>query len=83
MSSHPYVEIDSDTKTFYIKGSGTGFSRAWGGKKNHVFTELESFENSEFEVNKTQMIGKNLWYYGKLDGKKTWIHDSDLKELER
>lgn len=80
MSSHPYVAIDNDSKSFYIKGTGTGFDRPWGGKMNHVYTSLGSFENRQFEVSETQMVGKNIWYYGTLNGKGTWIHDNNLNE---
>lgn len=82
VSSHPHVVIDHDAKTFYTTGSGIGFNRVWGGRKNQVFPNLKPLQDSEFKVSKTEMVGNNLWYYGELDGKKTWIHQGYLKEIE-
>lgn len=80
VSSHIHVAIDNDSKLFYLKGLGSGYSREWGGKKNQVYADLESFKNREFKVDKTVKVGKNLWYRGLLDGKQVWIHNNHLEE---
>lgn len=80
VSIHKYVEIDNDHKTFYIRGTGSAFSRAWGGKKNQVYADLGSFKNREFKVDKTVKVGKNLWYRGFLDGGQVWIHNNLLEK---
>lgn len=82
VSSHSHVAIDKDSKKFYLKGTGSGFSHAWGGNKNLVFPDLGPFEGFEFKVSKTEKVGKNLWYGGTLDGKQTWIHNNHLKQSE-
>ena len=78
LSSHVHLAIDEDPKTLTIKGSGSGYSRPWGGKKNRVYADLSSFENSEFQVNKTDKVGKGLWYRGILNEKQVWINGSNL-----
>lgn len=83
VSSHSHVAIDNDPKVFYIKGTGSGFSKVWGGKQNCVFSDLKPFENCKFKVSKTEMVGNNLWYCGMLQGKQTWIHYRHLYELDR
>ena len=82
MSTHPDVTIDHDPKKFHVHGRGTAFDRAWGGKKNHVLSNLSSWEGFEFQVDKTVKIGKNLWYRGMLDGKQAWIHSNYLTRQE-
>lgn len=82
VSSHTDVAIDSDAKVFYLKGTGVGYSRAWGGKDNHVYSDLMPLEGTEFKVNKTVKVGNNLWYCGMLKGKQTWIHNNNLNELD-
>jgi len=82
MSTHPDVTIDHDPKKFRVQGRGTAFDRAWGGKKNHVFSDLSSFESFEFQADKTVKVGNNLWYRGMLDGKQAWIHSNYLTRQE-
>jgi teichoic acid transport system ATP-binding protein len=72
--------IDRDPKTFYIKGTGEGFDRPWGGRKNMVIDNMEPYKNLEFNVNKTEKVGKNIWYRGMLNEKEVWIHFSHLTE---
>src|SRR5690625_4389748 len=74
VSSQSHVVIDEDPKTFYLLGTGSGFSQAWGGNKNKIYPHLEQFKGYEFKVDKTVKVGKDLWYRGMLDGKQTWIH---------
>lgn len=80
VSSHNEVLIDEDAKQFLIKGTGEAYNRPWGGKKNLIYDDLEQFKNTDFNVNKTVKIGKNLWYYGALEEKSAWIHHSHLQE---
>ncbi|WP_164667641.1 teichoic acids export ABC transporter ATP-binding subunit TagH [Virgibacillus doumboii] len=80
VSSHLHVPIDSDRKEFKIKGSGEGYNRPWGGRKNLIFNDLKPFEEAEFNVNKTEKIGNNIWYRGILNGKEMWIHFSHIKD---
>ena len=82
VSSRLHLAIDNDPKTFIIKGSGFGFSRAWGGKKDQVYSNLNTFENCEFKVTQTDKVGKGLWYRGLLGGEQIWIHRKHLKDLD-
>jgi len=80
VSSHSHIAIDNDAKILYLKGKGIGYSHAWGDKKNRVYANLKSFKGVEFKVNKTDKVGKNIWYRGLLSGKQVWIHSSHLIE---
>lgn len=80
ISSHSYVAIDNDVKILYFKGTGIAYNRAWGGKKNQLYRNLKTFENRQFQVDKTVKVGKNAWYRGDLNGKKVWINHNHLKE---
>lgn len=83
VSSYSHIAIDSDHKTFYLKGKGIGYTHAWGDKKNRVFSNLGTFKDAEFKVNKTEKVGNNLWYRGMLDGKQIWVHNAHLCEEQK
>ncbi|GAQ16880.1 beta-N-acetylglucosaminidase precursor [Oceanobacillus picturae] len=73
-----HTVVDKDNKTFYIKGTGSAYSDAWGGRENYVYADLDSYENEEFKVHLTEKVGSTIWYRGELGGKTVWIHPSDL-----
>ena len=82
VSSHPHVGVDKKVKTLYVKGTGgAGFTRAWGGRKNAVYSDLKQLKGAEFQVNLTEKVGNNIWYRGMLNGKQTWVQASNLTEL--
>lgn len=70
VSSPRHLQIDNDPKNFSITGSGAGFNRPWGDKKDCVYSNLKKFENVDFNVDKTEIVGKGVWYRGILDGEK-------------
>ncbi|SDM54904.1 GW dipeptide domain-containing protein [Sediminibacillus halophilus] len=76
MVTNPHKGLDSKSKTFYIKGTGSAYSKAWGGSKDLVFKNLSEHKGAEFKVNLTETVGNNTWYRGKLDGKTAWLHSS-------
>jgi len=78
LSVHRHVVVDKDLKIFQIKGIGKAFNMPWGGQRNCVFDDLSEFENREFTVNKTELVGRNVWYRGKLNGNHVWIHQNHL-----
>lgn len=82
VSTHLHVGVDKNQKTFYIKGSGSAYSKAWGGNKNLVFKSLSSYEGQVFKVNLTERVGNNTWYRGTLNGKTAWLHSNYLVEAK-
>ncbi|SDM54869.1 N-acetylglucosaminidase [Sediminibacillus halophilus] len=76
MQTFSHKTVDHQSKTFYIKGTGSAYSKAWGGSKDLVFGELTDYRNAEFKVNLTETVGDNVWYRGTLDGKTVWLHSS-------
>src|SRR5699024_11488261 len=64
------------SKTFYVKGNGNARSKAWGAKKDHVYSDLSKYAGEIFEVHLTEKVGNNTWYRGKLDGKTVWLHSN-------
>lgn len=73
-----HVHIDTDQKTLYFMGSGLAYDNVWGGKENIAFYNLRSFKGQEFHVEKTDQVGKNIWYKGLIEDKKVWIHGNHL-----
>ncbi|GIN23184.1 SH3 domain-containing protein [Siminovitchia fordii] len=82
MSSYRHIGIDKIVKKFYIKGTGRAYSKAWGGKKDLVYSDLKKYTNKTFDVNLTEKVGNNVWYRGTLDGKTAWVHSSYVKETK-
>jgi mannosyl-glycoprotein endo-beta-N-acetylglucosaminidase len=76
LSTYPHFGADSKTKTFSIKGTGIGYSKAWGGKKDIIYGNLSVYKDQEFQVHKTEKVGNNIWYRGELAGKILWTHSS-------
>ncbi|MDN7241736.1 GW dipeptide domain-containing protein [Planococcus sp. N028] len=79
MTSYAHVSIDKEAKTFYVTGTGSSYSKAWGGSKDQIIKNLSAYKNKEFKVNATEKVGTSLWYRGVLDGKTMWIRYSSLK----
>jgi mannosyl-glycoprotein endo-beta-N-acetylglucosaminidase len=76
MSTHTHEHQDTKAKTFYMKGTGSAYTKPWGGSKNVVFEDLASLQYKKLEVDSTDRIGNNTWYHGTLDGKSVWIHSA-------
>ncbi|WP_145542765.1 GW dipeptide domain-containing protein [Virgibacillus sp. SK37] len=82
LSIHTHVGVDKNSKTFYIKGTGSAYSKAWGGSKDLVYKNMSRYANKEFKVHLTEKVGNNTWYRGNLDGKTIWLHSSYLYKVE-
>lgn len=80
--SYDHRFIDNNEKTFYFKGSGVAYNRAWGGTKNLVLnaSDLKLLQYKEFKVNLTEAVGNNLWFRGTYEGsnRNIWIHSNHL-----
>ncbi|MCG3418019.1 N-acetylmuramoyl-L-alanine amidase family protein [Oceanobacillus jordanicus] len=76
LSTHKHVGADKNKKTFYIKGNGTAYSKAWGGSKDVLYGDLSPYINEKFNVNLTEKVGNNIWYRGIFKGKTIWLHSS-------
>ncbi|MBP1950588.1 GW dipeptide domain-containing protein [Virgibacillus litoralis] len=82
MSTHSHVGVDSESKTFIIKGSGKAYSKAWGGSKDLVYN-LSDYRNKKFNVHLTEKVGSNIWYRGNLDGRTVWMHSSYVTKIKK
>src|SRR5699024_8610588 len=76
VKSYSHTSVDKKSKTFYVKGNGNARSKAWGAKKDRVYSDLSKYINESFEVNLTEKVGNNTWYRGKLDGETVWLHSN-------
>ncbi|RIU94908.1 N-acetylglucosaminidase [Oceanobacillus picturae] len=82
LDSHSHQTVDAKNKTFYVKGTGSAYSKAWGGSRDLVYSNLSSHSGATFQVNLTEKVGSSIWYRGKLDGKTAWIHESYLTTIK-
>lgn len=78
---HNLVFIDEDPKKFIIKGNGDALNRQWGDTKNIVYDDLSSFKGQIFNVIRTDKVGNNNWYYGKIQEELVWLHASRLETI--
>ncbi|MFD1172404.1 peptidoglycan recognition protein family protein [Oceanobacillus picturae] len=85
LSTTSHVGLDKEAKTFYVKGTGSAYGKAWGGSKDVVYGDLTSYAGKAFKVHLTEKVGNDHWYRGTLDGKTVWIHPNNLvnKEVSR
>lgn len=79
LSIHTHVGVTKKNKTYTLKGTGKAYTKAWGGNKDLVHSNLTAYKNQKFYVHLTEKVGKNTWYRGKLNGKTVWIHNSYVK----
>src|SRR5699024_7598263 len=61
MTAHPHTVVDKKDKEFYIKGSGSAYGDAWGGKKDKVYSNLSTYQNQVFKVHLTEKVGSTTW----------------------
>lgn len=78
MKVYSHVTVDKESKTFAVRGTGSAYTKAWGGSKDFVY-DLKNHAGKEFKVNLTEKVGSNMWYRGLLEGKEVWIHSAYLK----
>lgn len=76
-----HIQIDTDSKEFIIKGTGKALSKPWGASHDIIQDDLAPFENEVFQVFRTDKVGKNEWYCGRLNGQDVWIHQNHLKPV--
>lgn len=70
--------ISSKAKTLYIHGTGKAYSKAWGGTKDIVVSDMSDYQFLTFTVNLTETVGNTTWYRGVLNGKTIWLHEDDV-----
>ncbi|MFP7492542.1 glucosaminidase domain-containing protein [Terribacillus saccharophilus] len=75
MDTRSHITIDKDSKTYYSNGEGKSYTKAWGGKKDMVESDMSSFAGKEFSVNLTEKVGDDIWYRGNLNGKEMWLNE--------
>src|SRR5699024_2228936 len=80
VKSYTHKSVDKKAKTFYLKGKGVAYNRAWGGTENRVHSSLKSMKGEKFSVHMTETVGNNTWYRSKIKGKTVWIHSDHLKQ---
>ncbi|MCM3124156.1 MULTISPECIES: GW dipeptide domain-containing protein [unclassified Mesobacillus] len=73
--------VDKKSKTFYINGNVTGYSRAWGGGKDAIYQKLSQSNVQLFEVHLTEKVGNETWYRGRVNGKTFWVQSSKVSSL--
>src|SRR5699024_12524399 len=71
-----HKSVDKKSKTFFVKGNGNARSKAWGAKKDCVYSELSKYKGETFKVHLTEKIVNNTLYRVKLDGKTVCLHSN-------
>ncbi|NUH85491.1 SH3-like domain-containing protein [Bacillus firmus] len=80
LSTQPHTVVDKKEKSLFIKGTGSAYSKAWGGKKDLIFSDLSALANQEFKIHLTEKVGSSIWYRGTLNGQTVWIHEDYLRQ---
>lgn len=70
--------IKNSTTKRYIKGTGKGYTRPWGGAKNVIFISLSTDKNTLFKTKTTEKVGDDTWYSGTLNGQTVWLKSTQL-----
>ena len=80
ISTNAHVGVNRTAKTYYVKGTGSAYAKAWGGSKDIVFNKLSDLKGQQFKIDLTERVGKNTWHRGILNGKTAWVHSSYLTQ---
>lgn len=78
----PHVLNDEDEKTFEVIGDFNAYNKPWGSEGDIVINNLNEYEGMIFDVNRSERIGKHMWYYGKLKDKNVWIRWNQLRRID-
>ncbi|TSB48485.1 N-acetylglucosaminidase [Alkalicoccobacillus porphyridii] len=78
LTTHAHTVVDKQSKSFQVKGSGSAYTKAWGGNKDLVYN-LANEKGKTFQVHLTEKVGNNTWYRGTLNNRTVWIHSSHVE----
>lgn len=70
--------MPNSTKTFYIKGSGKGYTRPAGASRNVLYNSLAPYKGTAFKTTSKVKIGKVNWYTAKIGGNVVWLKSNDM-----
>src|SRR5699024_9000262 len=70
---HKHMIVDYDQKQFTLTGQGNGYNMPRGRNENRRVHGLSAYENKLFQVVETNIVGKNLWYKGQIEGEGDYI----------
>lgn len=70
--------MPNSTKTFYLKGTGKGYTRPAGVSRNVLYNSLASYKGTAFKTTSKVKIGKTNWYTAKIGGNVVWLKSSDM-----
>lgn len=73
-----YKSMTNTKKTFYIKGTGAGYTRAGGLSRNIIIPKMSVFKNTTFTNKATVKIGTTTWYSATVDGLTVWLPSTAL-----
>lgn len=83
LMTYSHYGMDNLAKEITLTGGGYSHERAWGGVKQRVHN-LASYKGDKLHVNKTESVGDNIWYRGKMNGKgnNVWVHKNHTESDE-
>src|SRR5699024_3539743 len=84
VKSYTHEGVDKKSKTLYLNGEGNARSKAWGGSKDFIHSDLSDYAGDQLHVNLTEKVGNNTWYRGKIngEGQNVWLHSSFVFKSE-
>ncbi|MBM0065962.1 N-acetylglucosaminidase [Alkalicoccobacillus gibsonii] len=78
--SFAHSTTNKNKTTLYVKGTGKAYTKAWGGSKDEVYSNLSNHKGKKLEVNLTEKVGNDTWYRGTLNNRTVFIKSSDLND---
>ncbi|MEY8752314.1 N-acetylglucosaminidase [Alkalicoccobacillus gibsonii] len=76
--SYAHATSHKNKNTYYVKGTGKAYTKAWGGYKDEVYSNLSNQKGQAFNVHLTEKVGNDTWYRGSLNNKTIWIKSIDV-----
>lgn len=70
--------MPNSKKTFYIKGTGKGYTRPAGASRNVLYKSLAAYKDTSFKPTSKVKVGTKNWYTAKIGGNTVWLKSSDI-----
>lgn len=77
--AYNHKAISTKSKTLSLTGTGSAYTKIWGGTNDVAIKTLTKYKNAKFVVTKTERIGNTDWYKGKIGTKTIWISSKYTK----
>ncbi|MBK3495590.1 glucosaminidase domain-containing protein [Viridibacillus sp. YIM B01967] len=80
VTAYKHAAVSTKSKTLSLIGTGSAYTKIWGGTNDISIKSLKSYKNKKIVVTTTEKVGKTDWYKGKIGTKTVWVSSSKTQK---